>query len=587
MIDSDFAKVDELLLKYAEGFARAVGQEVTASTREQWLQLAQDSTLWQQVCKLDANEQTSLPAELMTQHAELYLLNSVSEVLLNQLMPVVDLRTQHPHFFRALHLWVMRYWLAQLGTGSYSHEFQTVIEFIVRVLRPFDQYSGRSFERLLQEFAAAFETRVKQNLNQQHFIELQNQLTQCFQEFQKKTRVFEERVIQFETQLAQNASASQAARQLVNQAAAGGEVPDWTYQFLYEHWLRLFHLTLLKQGEQSELIQRGQKVLKDLIGAFKLKTFEEVQQGFATIISPLRNNIRELFASIVIDESVLDDFLDRLEAFHISILEGNELDIQWMLIDSQLEANKEAASKQEQRVVAQCKLGSWFQFATDGRQYSCRVVARNRELDFIVLVNYSGARVAALSFQEVEAALTSGQLKPLTLQSNLSDKVGELSQFLETQIININNQLEIKEKASRRRQVLERLEESRRERLEIKKSKREAEKRAKEIERQQLRQERIREQEQWLNKVGAGSTFVHHEMDDQIMQFALRLRNSGKMVFVDKKGVKVGEWLADELAELMIDGKVELLTSRQSNEQALEQIVANQRNQRRDIGVGA
>ncbi len=586
MIDSDFAKVDDLLLQYAEGFAQAVGQNAEPNPREQALKLAQATPLWKLVFEQEANDQSSLPTVLMTRHAELYLLNSVSEVLINQLMPVVELRSHHPRFFRAFHLWVMRYWLGQLGTGHYIHEFQTVVEFVVRVLRPFDQHAGRNFERLLQEFAEVFESTVSQSLDFQHFLDLQYKLTQNFQDFQKKTRVFEERVIQFERQLAQNASASQAARQLVNQAAAGGEVPDWTYQFLYEHWHRLFHLTLLKQGDESDLIQRGQALLQDLIKALQLRSFEEVQQNFATFISPLRSNIRELFASIVIDESVLDDFLDKLEAFHIAILEGNEPEIRWMTIEALQEDSDEKSKGVMQQVATQCKVGSWFRYTKDAKVFSCRVIERNQAQDLIVLVNYSGARVAALNFKEAASALSSEKLKAITLQSFLDDKVEELSQFLVTQIGNIKKQLAIKEKATRRRQVLERLEQSRRERLQIKKSKREAEKRARAIEQQQLRLERIREFEGLLESIGAGSSFINHEQQDQIMQFALRLRQSGKLVFVDKKGVRVGEWPVSELAELMADGKVELLASRQSNEQTLEQIVAGQRNQRRETGVG-
>lgn len=586
MIDSDFAKVDDLLLQYAEGFAGAVGQSTDPSPREQALKLAQSTSLWKLVFEQEANDQSSLPTALMTKHAELYLLNSVSEVLINQLIPVVEVRAHHPRFFRAFHLWVMRYWLGQLGTGEYIHEFQPVVEFVVRVLRPFDQNAGRSFERLLHEFADTFESVVSQSLDFQHFLDLQYKLTQCFQNFQKKTRVFEERVIQFERQLAQNASASQLARQLLNQATEDSEVPDWAFQFLYEHWHRLFHLTLLKQGDESELIQQGQALLRDLIKALQLRSYEEVQQNFATFIAPLRSNIRELFASIVIEESVLDDFLDKLEAFHISILEGNESEVRWMTVEAQQEISDEKNKGVMRQVATQCKVGSWFQYTKDAKIFSCRVIERNQPQDLIVLVNYSGARVAALSFNEAASALSSKALKPITLQSFLGDKVEELSQFLVTQISNIKKQLAIKEKATRRRQVLERLEQSRRERLQIKKSKREAEKRAKAIEQQKLRLDRIRELEGLLQTLGAGSSFVNHEQQGQVMQFALRLRQSGKMVFVDKKGIRVGEWQIKELAELMADGKVELLASRQSNEQTLEQIVAGQRNQRRDTGVG-
>jgi hypothetical protein len=585
VVDSDFAKVDAMLLEYADVFSRAIGQDLTQSLREQALALAQDSALWQQALTDEPGEHSSLPTGLMTEHPLLYLLNSVSEVLLNQLLPVPLLRDEQDEFFRTFHQWLIRYWLAQFGRQQYSAEFQAVVEFLIRILRPFDQHAGRTFNRVLEDFVECFAARVKEPLDLQHFSPLQQQLSESYQSFQQKIRVFEQRVIQFETQLAQNATVQQQAQTLVHQTAEGGEVPDWVYSFICEHWVRLFHLTLLKQGADSPLLEQGQTVLKELIKALTLRTCEDVQQGFATIISPLRNRIRELFGTLVMDEVALDTFLDRLEAFHIAILQGEDVDTHWLTFAPMTKPPVEDSDIDNKPIIAQLKVGSWFNYRLEDRSYCCRVIERNMNLKLIVLANYSGARVAALSFSEAAKALANGELVPLLLQSDLAEKVAELSRFLRTQISSITQQLEIKQKAARRRQLLARLEQSRRERLEIKKARREAEKRARQLEQQRLRQRQIRELEQSLQNLGAGSSFVHHERQDLIMQFALRLKHSGKLVFVDKKGVRVGEWLPQELAELMVDGKVELLASRQSNEQTLEQIVAQQRSRRKDMGV--
>ena len=95
--------------------------------------------------------------------------------------------------------------------------------------------------------------------------------------------------------------------------------------FISEHWHRLFHLILLKNDSPDEALNAGTSLLSELLDSFKLLTAEEVQQAFASTISPLRSQIRELFSSIVIDDAVMDSFLDRLEQHHIDIMEGKAL----------------------------------------------------------------------------------------------------------------------------------------------------------------------------------------------------------------------------------------------------------------------
>ncbi len=575
---SGFSTINQQLNLYLERFVEAMSADKLITVGE----LIDNHALWQRLVEEDDHQirKDLMSDEGLKRFPHLYVMNSLTEVLVAQIIPAEQLTAKHPGFISNFQLWLMRHWLDFLAKAEFPVEFQMVVEFVSRVLKPYDHRAGRRFDSVIVEFSGLFKQATLEAISQQNIQQLQRKLTQCFQSFKQKTKPFEQRVVAFERQQFNNESASALARQLILNEFANDKVPDWLYQFVFEHWHRYFHLNLLQHDVESEPVQQGRALLERLAKAMTYLTPEDVHQHISTEIAPLWSDIRALFEKIVIEETIIDRFLQQLEDFHVAIMEERVQKCEWITVESVSPIEPDGDQSGTAKLLAHFKVGSWFIYLKDDCKYRCYVADRDATKGTIILVNYSGARVDGLTVNRLKELIKNKRIVSFSLDSNLEQRVTELGLYIEHQTRTIEAQLKERHKSQIKRQVMKRLEQSRKQRLETKKSKRLAERRAREQQQKLKRQESIQTLSQKLARLTPGSTFVDHRNNEQIIQFALRLKQSGKLVFVDKRGVKAAQWQPEELASLMVDNEVELLASRQSNEQTMEQIVADQRSRR-------
>ncbi len=579
---SGFTTINQQLILYLERFVEAMSAEQSTDKLVTVEELIDNHALWQRLVEEDDHQirKDLMSDEGLKRFPHLYVMNSLTEVLVAQIIPAEQLNAKHPHFISNFQLWLMRHWLKFLSKAEFPVEFQMVVEFVSRVLKPYDLRAGRRFDSVVAEFSSFFKQATLEDISQKNIQQLQQKLAQCFQSFKQNTKPFEQRVVAFERQQFNNESASALARQFILSEFANDKVPDWLYQFVFEHWHRYFHLNLLQHDAESEPVQQGRALLERLAKAMTYLTPEDVHQHISTEIAPLWSDIRTLFEKIVIEETIIDRFLQQLEDFHVAIMEERVQKCEWITVESASQPESEGEQSDTAKLLANFKVGSWFIYFKDDFKYRCYVADRDAIKGTIILVNYSGARVDGLSFSRLKELVKNKRIVSFSLDSHLEQRVTELGHYIEHQTRTIEAQLKERHKSKIKRQVMERLEQSRKQRLETKKSKRQAERRAREQQQKLKRQESIRTLSHKLAKLTPGSTFVDHRNNEQIIQFALRLKQSGKLVFVDKRGVKAAQWQPEELATLMVDNEIELLASRQSNEQTMEQIVAAQRSRR-------
>lgn len=579
---SGFTTINQQLILYLERFVEAMSAEQSTDKLVTVEELIDNHALWQRLVEEDDHQirKDLMSDEGLKRFPHLYVMNSLTEVLVAQIIPAEQLNAKHPHFISNFQLWLMRHWLKFLSKAEFPVEFQMVVEFVSRVLKPYDLRAGRRFDSVVAEFSSFFKQATLEDISQKNIQQLQQKLAQCFQSFKQNTKPFEQRVVAFERQQFNNESASALARQFILSEFANDKVPDWLYQFVFEHWHRYFHLNLLQHDAESEPVQQGRALLERLAKAMTYLTPEDVHQHISTEIAPLWSDIRTLFEKIVIEETIIDRFLQQLEDFHVAIMEERVQKCEWITVESASQPESEGEQSDTAKLLANFKVGSWFIYFKDDFKYRCYVADRDAIKGTIILVNYSGARVDGLSFSRLKELVKNKLIVSFSLDSHLEQRVTELGHYIEHQTRTIEAQLKERHKSKIKRQVMERLEQSRKQRLETKKSKRQAERRAREQQQKLKRQESIRTLSHKLAKLTPGSTFVDHRNNEQIIQFALRLKQSGKLVFVDKRGVKAAQWQPEELATLMVDNEIELLASRQSNEQTMEQIVAAQRSRR-------
>ncbi|NVJ59416.1 MAG: DUF1631 family protein [Gammaproteobacteria bacterium] len=468
-------------------------------------------------------------------------------------------------------------WMHQLANNEYHNEFDPLLSFLTKILGPYDHHGGRTLDKVLDKFSQHFKAIKSKTPSSQLIEKVWKMCLFDFNEFQKQVKTFEERVCQFEIQAFNNASASDRATFLIEKAMYGHSVPAWLFRFVQDYWHRYFHLVVLKHGKDSELEQKGVELLAQLMDVMKITEAAEVQQLFATKITPLRTNIRDLLNQIIVNEQELEAFFEQLEIHHITILEGSTPEGENVGL---AKPPREITTALEvPAAIKQIRVRDWFllrEYNSHTSEYFCRVAERNLNYGFLLLCNYSGARVASLTFEEVEQLTNSGKLSKLSLAQRYEQTIESFELQLKQQIEHIEKEEESKNKANVKRLLLSRLEQSKQQRMAVKVQQREAKQRAIEREESIAFEQKVKETEAFFDKLIPGATFIDHTSESSMVQFVVKLRNQ-LLVFVNKRGVRVGQWPTRYLAERLVSGEWEVLSTRQSTEQTMEQLVAHQR----------
>ncbi|MCO7226701.1 DUF1631 family protein [Pleionea sp. CnH1-48] len=479
-----------------------------------------------------------------------------------------------------LSLWVMKQWLIATTSDS-QHNFESVLEFLARLMIPIDAYSGKKIYQLLEKYNELIGASIWDgDSSQQGIEELYQKLSKEYQDFNLGVKKFEQRVVVSEQQTARNMTARKKAEDIINQIFSEQRIPEWAYEFLMDNWTKLIHIALLKHGEQSDEANNSRNVLKELLWALTVNDYQEVQENFAPRILPLRDRVRELFTSIVVGDSVIDDFLNRLENLHISILEGNTQHVESLILVKHNEMSEASISQRELTfALSAFRNGVWVKYRKNEQSIFCRVASRDIQLGRLILVNYNGARVDSLSFVEAKSLIDNKCLTVVSLHSHLDDNIKELEFSVDSMISDYEKKVHERKQSAIKKNVMQRIMASRKNRMSIFKERKLGEKRAQETREKQIWHQRLNEHKQLVASLEIGSMFSMNTEDEKqvIIQLALRLRSKGSLLFVNHLGVKVKEYSPEELATDLTNGVVELLSSAERTSSTIENVVAHQR----------
>ena len=128
--------------------------------------------------------------------------------------------------------------------------------------------------------------------------------------------------------------------------------------------------------------------------------------------------------------------------------------------------------------------------------------------------------------------------------------------------------------------VLKRLKKSREERLQALIERKRGEKRAAKLQQEQNKKRQIQQYQEQVESLSMGAVFCikNGSGEDVNARLALKMRSSGKLLFVDSSGIKIKELLPQEVALELYQGTMTLLNDVKKNSSTLENLVAHQRN---------
>lgn len=380
------------------------------------------------------------------------------------------------------------------------------------------------------------------------------------------------RLWQTEVGAAGQRAAEQAVRAALSRTCRGRRLPPRLLGFLEEDWRGLLRRAALEQGLASEAWRHAHRLMEwlvwvgdaDLSGEDRNRLYhvgEQLTDKLAQVVAMVegRKPDPQRFSEVdaLLAARMRDEDVEQVPA------EFPEADPRW------LEPAREGLAEE-----AATWVGSWYVREEDGQEIRQYLSGFLEETGEVLWTNAQGVRIGLESFRSVQGRYEAGELAQLPeaypFGVVLKDTLSSLQRVLEAQR---RQRQEARDKARREAEALRRaheeaLEEEQRRETEREqrqvREREEAEQAAKDEAEARLVSEAAERWQELLDAVNgleAGSWIQVGSGEEAMrLKLALRIRASGKLVFVDRYGLNRREIQSEELAAWLRDGTARLLS---------------------------
>lgn len=483
---------------------------------------------------------------------------------------------------------------------------------------------GRMGESYLDNLTTVVGTVIQDPINGWSTA-LEDFLAFCQQE-KKRELLVEQRICDSELGMIRARQAELTSITLFNTCLANQQLPSMAIEFFTTHWLKEFRLYLIKTPDHSAQVKRWTRLLQTMVWIFKSDHDESTQQKRFNLIPQLVPELSKAIDEIAPHFSGSEPAMMAIEQAQIVILQGGVPECEKVAMLPQPEGIDGVTTVVSQHLldrVNNLQVGQWFRIqsdqnvssgsASEGRH---KLAMISPEIDQLLLVNRSGQKTLQVSKSEF-AVLLSTQAASLIedrliFEEALGSVLSDLQQrFEESQATKAADKLAQQEKA--RAIALEKAKQEAQRRLHeaaqkaaAQKARDEAEKLARQQEEARLLAEeerKLAEQEQKIalleaqrveqknqeeakeiaarkakllvNSIGIGTWLSLPNVDGELVKvkLAVKMNSTNKFIFVDGVGVKVVEYLRDELIELIVAERVTILEQGGQFEDRLAKVV--------------
>ncbi|MEQ6884956.1 DUF1631 family protein [Salicola sp. Rm-C-2C1-2] len=397
------------------------------------------------------------------------------------------------------------------------------------------------------------------------------------------------RLWQTESGAAGQRAAEQAVRAALSRTCRGRRLPNALLTFIDGDWRGLMRRAALVHGVDSEAWRHALRLLEWLIwvgdeslcGQDRNRLYhvgEQLTDKLVQVVAMVEgeNPDPERFAAVdtLLARRLRDEAVDQEPA------DMPEADPRWL-----------DRPDQQQREEASDWIDRWYLYEEDGQQIRQFLTGLLEETGEVLWTNARGAKLGVEPFRSVRARFEAGELMQLPdaypFAAVLKDTLSSLQRVLESQR---KQREQARDKARQEAEALRRAqeealeEERRRDREREEREVREREEAA-QAARDEDEAERVSEAaELWakvlaeVDRLEAGSWIQLGSGDEAVrLKLALRIRASGKMVFVDRYGLNRREILREELAGRVRSGEAWLLSEGAEFADTLSRVVGRLR----------
>jgi len=394
----------------------------------------------------------------------------------------------------------------------------------------------------------------------------------------------------------------------LNDQIAGQKFPACISQFLLGDWLESLRLHLIKHTEHSPEWENIAKLTETLVWSFQpcKEGDSTTKQGLYNAIPDLHDEIRDNCINLLHNSEQLEQQLALMDAQHLNVLKGVELtydDFDLISCDDPLESSAVKISSALKGEVEALAEQQWFIRQENGQTQRLKLVLKLDDAQQLLFCNQIGQKSAQYSFDEFAYLLSIKTVKPLLLNDSLVRSADQIVEALTTrhelQQEKLNQQLQMKAELERRNE--QRRAEAREKALEEAErlAKIEAERKQAEIDtlklaEQQRRQslmdaekkageDRLQQYTQKMEQLTMGSIveFTDEFGETARCKLAVKMKSSGRYIFVNNAGIKERELQSDDLIEQLMNGSANIVNLGIQFEDTLAQVVSSLRKKER------
>lgn len=417
-----------------------------------------------------------------------------------------------------------------------------------------------------------------------------------------KIRRLEERLTALETGLVRSKQAKVLAANLINKSAHEKLVTESLANFLRGPWYDSLQLLANEKGVESEEWQRAEALTATLVWTYQpiesdAKDTAKEKQRLYNLIEHLPAEVRELLVALAHNTAGVDTALDSLEVDHANIVSGLTPEfIEFELIESEASASQSTVSRVLLRKVTGLKTGQWFSHTEGDKIQLIKLVMKLDDVNQLLFTNRNGMKVMQKSFDEFAYDLSSRAVSSINPDAAFSSTICTYYQGL------VDELHKHRKLIAERKSEVDRLDEDR------KKAQQKAQQEAKKLRLDKEDAERSRLQALKASTLASARAEAEKsENSDLVAEFttvvaslstgavvhlpnalgekqectlAVRITAANKLIFVDRNGMKAGDYQCQQLVELLVAGKAELGDQSVEIEDTLAAVVTKLRSDR-------
>jgi len=460
-----------------------------------------------------------------------------------------------------------------------EHPARHLLELLVGACKGYDHHAGPKAETLLEQAGRLVKAAADSPGSPEwSYGSAEREFAALLDAHERETLEFAKQMIAKERGEVMSSDAKVAVNREIIAAVRGKKLPLVLLQFLQQHWNKYLYVTYLRHGMQSTECRQGVEDIHSLVHSLRIRERNELFRFYAGNRAAALGRVRVGAASIHGGEALAKRFFATLDSIHKEVAEGELPEIEEIIVstpDDLSESPATSPSDTESRIALdQLRVGHWYKLQERGLELRCKLIEKNPKHGYCLFSNYSGIKTARMEYTEAAQALRAGSLK----QIDSSPIFGRALAFACRQIAEQIPKLESKAQAvsqerekilsQKRRddaeQNLRRLEEERLQeeaRLLEERRSREREQARREAEAQAEARDEARRQalQQVLDRVnrmqpGGWVELIGDDNQKITCKLGLKLKSSGKLIFIDRLGRKVQDLLPEQLAERIVDG---------------------------------